>query len=205
MEHQESSVSETVVTQEEKKPKESFWKGAGEFTRFVVLVLAIVIGVRMFIAQPFVVSGSSMVPTFQNANYLIVDELSYRFQDPKRGDVIIFHPPIELGTFYIKRIIGLPGETVAIDAGRVTITNKEYPDGFVLNEPYIVYDSPNDNYKVTIPENMYFVMGDNRRESFDSRRWGLLPKKNISGRALLRLFPVSGFGTFPGEHNDYQN
>ncbi len=175
-----------------------FWAGIGELLRFGVIVIIIVLGIRVFIAQPFVVSGTSMVPTFQNANYLIVDELSYRFGEPKRGDVIIFRPPVDPGSYYIKRIIGVPGDTVSINYGVVTIINAEHPEGITLNETYVTADEANDVGTYTVTDGNYFVMGDNRPVSFDSRRWGLLPEKNIVGKAFLRLFPLDELSILPG-------
>ena len=184
-----------------KKP--SRWQGAAEFGKFVFLVVAIVVVVRVFIAQPFIVSGTSMVPTFQDRNYLIVDELTYDFKPPQRGDVIVFHPPIDLSAYYIKRVIGVPGDTVTIKNSVVTITNASHPDGLVLTEPYITPDAPDDNFSVTVPAGQYFVMGDNRPASFDSRKWGLLPAKLITGRVFLRLFPAKEISVFPGQHVTY--
>lgn len=182
-----------------KAPKPSTWKGAWEFLRFALTVVVVVVVVRVFIAQPFVVSGTSMVPTYQDANYLIIDELTYRFRLPERGDVVIFHPPIDMSTYYIKRIIGVPGDTVTIKDSVVEIKNAEKPEGVVLSETYITPDMAHDNFSITVPEGQYFVMGDNRPASYDSRRWGLLPKKNITGRVFLRLFPLNKIGLFPGE------
>ncbi len=182
-------------------PKPSHWKGLAEFGKFVFLVVAIVVVVRVFIAQPFVVSGTSMVPTYQDKNYLIIDELTYDFRTPARGDVIVFHPPVDMSTYYIKRVIGVPGDTVTIRNSVITIKNTAHPDGFTLSEPYITKDIPDDNYSVTVGK--YFVMGDNRPASFDSRRWGLLPAKNITGRVLIRLFPLNEIGLFPGENQTY--
>lgn len=175
--------------------------GFGETLRFMAIVLAVVVLVRVFIAQPFVVSGTSMVPTFQNNNYLIVDEISYRFKAPARGDVIVFRPPYEKGVYLIKRIIGTPGDTVVIKNGIVSIKNAAHPDGVVLSEDYITRDAGIDDMTVEVPEGQYFVMGDNRPVSYDSRRWGLLPRENITGRALFRLFPVGEFSVFPGERH----
>ena len=193
------SVRSTTPTPTQEQPS-SFWKGLGDLAGFVIGVLAVVIIVRVFIAQPFIVSGTSMVPTFQNSNYLIVDEVSYRFHEPQRGDVIIFHPPIEMSSYYIKRIIGLPGDTVTVQNGVVTVSNKDHPAGMILTEPYITTDTLAENVTTVVPAGQYFVMGDNRPASFDSRKWGLLPKQNIVGRALVRLFPFSGFAILPGEH-----
>lgn len=144
-----------------------------------------------------------MVPTFEDKNYLIIDEISYRFQKPARGDVIVFHPPgHERGVYYIKRVIGLPGESVSIANGKITITNKEYPNGLALTEPYLKNLSYEDLSR-TLGEGEYFVMGDNRPASSDSRAWGTLPEKNIVGRALIRLMPLSQIGVFPGVHHTY--
>ena len=180
-------------------PRESTLSNLGEFTRFAAIVIIVVVGVRLFIAQPFIVSGTSMVPTFQNNNYLIVDEISYRFEKPQRGDVMIFHPPVDPKEYYIKRLIGLPGDTVNVHNGVVTITNAAHPQGEVLNEPYITPDTLVENVTTVVPTGEYFVMGDNRPASYDSRIWGLLPAKNIVGRAFVRLFPVQVFGVFPGK------
>ena len=192
-----------------------------EVVSVVALSLAIVIPIRVFIAQPFVVSGESMSKTFSNGNYLIVDELSYRFDNPQRGDVIVFKVPskgLELShydtdktVYFIKRVIGLPGETVEILGDRVKIYNKDNSDGILLDEPYAFIDklSPNSdifsniNKKIELGPDEYFVMGDNRHNSSDSRFWGTLPKENIKGRAFVRLFPLTNISVLPGEHNNY--
>jgi signal peptidase I len=192
-----------------------------EFGTVAILSLIIVLPVRIFIAQPFVVSGQSMDDSFHNGNYLIIDEVSYRFADPKRGDVIVLKAPSEAlklqnlpldkKVFYIKRIIGLPGETVQIDGDKVKIYNASSTKGFTLNEPYIHIDasipSPFSNIheKVTLKTGEYFVMGDNRHNSSDSRIWGPLEKENIKGRTFIRLFPVTQISVFPGEYNLYKN
>lgn len=173
-----------------------------EILKMLLIALVIVIPIRAFIAQPFKVSGASMVPTFHDKEYLIVDEISYRFKEPSRGDVIVFHPPQNEGTYYIKRILGIPGDTVDIQGSQVKIINTQYPDGFILSEPYI--SAPTNNMVYTVlGENQYFVMGDNRPFSSDSRAWGILPKKNIVGRAFLRLYPFNEIGSFPGEYHIY--
>jgi len=186
---------ESQPTPPAKSKKSDVW----EFVRFAATVIVVVVGVRMFIAQPFVVSGTSMVPTFENKDYLIIDEISYRFNKPERGDVIVFHPPVDSATYYVKRIIGVPGDTVSITQSVVSITNAEHPDGMTLTEPYITPDAEHSNYSVTVPEGQYFTMGDNRPASFDSRKWGLLPEEKIIGRVFLRLYPFSEIGVFPGK------
>ncbi len=178
--------------------KEGFW----DLVKFAFIALLIVIPIRTFVAQPFIVSGSSMVPTFHNAEYLIVDELSYRLGEPKRGDVVVFKWPKDTSKYFIKRVIGLPGETVKIDGSSIIIKNKEHPEGFILSEPYVENKSQNEK-EIILPEGEYFVMGDNRSGSSDSRSWGNVPRKLFVGRAFLRLFPVNKIGVLPGEDHNY--
>ena len=176
-----------------KQGLENLW----DLIKFAVIALVIVIPIRMFIAQPFVVSGESMFPTFHDKEYLIVDEISYILGSPHRGDVIIFRYPNDTKRFFIKRIIGMPNEEISITNGEVTIINKENPNGFKLTEPYIneKFDTTM-NYKTG--EGEYFVMGDNRNRSSDSRVWGILPEKLMVGRAYLRLLPFKEISYLPG-------
>ncbi len=171
----------------------------GDLLRFGILVIAIVVVVRGIIAQPFIVSGTSMVPTFQNKDYLVIDQLTYRFSEPHRGDVVVFRPPYNKSIFLIKRIIGVPGDTVTVKNGIATITNADHPNGIQLSDGYTTPDTLIEDITTVVTEGNYFVMGDNRPASYDSRRWGLLPKKNITGRAFLRVFPIKQFDFFPGE------
>jgi len=168
-----------------------------ELLKFIVIAAVIVLPIRFFVAQPFIVSGASMDPTFQNGQYLIVDELTYRFEPPQRGDVIIFRYPKNPSEFFIKRVIGLPGETVSIHDNTVSI---QEPDGtsMALAEPYVVNQGDGPDATYTVPPGEYFVMGDNRPESSDSRVWGLLPAQNIIGRADVRLFPIASASILPG-------
>lgn len=188
-------IDPDVRIQEQKEKKNSLW----ELVRVILLAVVIVLPIRLFIAQPFIVSGTSMVPTFHDSEYLIVDEISYRIEDPKRGEVIVFKFPHNPSVFYIKRVIGLPGETIEIEKGVVTIKNEENPDGMKIDEPYVslIVDDGRD-MKVTLKENEYFVMGDNRPASSDSRSWGPLDEKYIVGRTLVRVLPIKEFGVFPG-------
>jgi signal peptidase I len=169
----------------------------------VIIALALAALIRFFVAAPYVVSGTSMLPTFQNWNYLIVDKLSYTFEKPQRGDVIVLDLPQETSRALIKRIIGLPGDTVVLSGPdpTVTIINAANPNGFVLNEPYI--DPANyggiSNTRYTLGPDEYFVMGDNRVVSADSRTWGLLPAQDIVGRVFVRLYPFNELGILPGE------
>lgn len=169
-----------------------------ELIRFTIIAALIIIPIRTFIAQPFIVSGASMDPTFKDKDYLIVDELSYHLRTPNRGEVVVFHPPENKKTYYIKRIIGLPEETVTIKNNIVTITRGE--ETFHIEENYIT-DDTTPNMQKTLSTGEYFVMGDNREFSSDSRVWGALPEKNIKGRALIRVLPFSEFGFLPGDFN----
>lgn len=172
-----------------------------EIIQFALIALIIVIPVRWFIAQPFIVSGASMENTFHSGEYLIVDQVSYRFNEPEAGDVVIFRYPRNPSTFFIKRIIGVPGDTISIDGNVVTISNDEHPNGYVLDEDYIKDMAPNTFLTEELGEREYFVMGDNRDKSSDSRTWGVLQEENIIGRAFIRLFPLNEVHLFPGKYN----
>lgn len=172
---------------------------ARELVRFALVALAIVVPIRVFVAEPFVVSGSSMIPAFENGNYLIVDKISYRLNDPKRDDVVIFQYPNDQTKFFVKRIIGLPNETVDIKGSVVTITNGEYKDGFKLDEPY-VKNVANNITHFELKGDEYFVMGDNRNASSDSRSWGAVDRELITGRAFLRLLPINKINILPGSY-----
>lgn len=166
---------------------------------FALIALAIVVPIRWFIAQPFIVRGDSMVPTFHSGDYLIVDQLSYRFEEPARGDVIIMRYPKDESVYFIKRIIGLPGETVELQGERVIIRRGPGTDALTLEQPYLPKNSFRPEYGTyTLAEAEYFVMGDNRDESSDSRVWGTLPRKDVIGKAWLRLFPPTDIDYLPG-------
>ena len=185
--------------------KSTIWSTLIDIVETIVVAAAIFVVVYLFLLQPHQVRGASMKPNFHDGEYILTDKISYRFGEPKRGDVIIFTSPTDQDVDFIKRIIGLPGEKVKISDGKVTITNSEHKDGFVLQEPYETLgptsggkEAPQ-NTEVEVGENEYFVLGDNRLESFDSRSWGNLPKKNIIGKAWLRYWPLNkiGFVTHP--------
>ncbi|MBY0473134.1 signal peptidase I [Patescibacteria group bacterium] len=178
--------------QEEKR--ENFFT---ELLKFGILALVIVVPIRLFVAQPFIVSGVSMVPTFEDAQYLIIDELTYHFEKPHRGDVIVFRYPKDPTQFFIKRIIGLPGDQVHISSAGISVTKE---DGTVLqlDESYVVNQGNGSEQTYTVAENSYFVLGDNRPESSDSRAWGFVPRANVVGRVFVRLLPVQTAALFPG-------
>lgn len=175
--------------------KRSAWREFFEFIKVIVFALVIAVPIRYFIAQPFIVRGQSMEPNFEDKEYLIINELSYFFRNPKRGEVIVFRYPNNTNEFFIKRVIGLPEEKIEIKNGQIVIFDQEHKDGFVLNEPYIpeeVRTYP--NYSATLSKEQYLVLGDNRLHSSDSRFWGPLDKKYITGAALFRAWPFNRFG-----------
>ena len=174
------------------------WKGLlKDLFTLALLIILVVIPIRAFVVSPFIVDGASMHPTFENLDYLIVDELVYDVKAPARGDVVVFRYPDNPSIFYIKRIIGLPGETVSINRGAITITTPA-GNALSLTEPYIVNEDATYTKNVTLNPGEYFVMGDNRPNSSDSRVWGPLPKKDIVGRVDARLLPLPQIGFFPG-------
>jgi len=178
----------------------TFIKDGWDFVKFIIIALAIVLPIRMWIAQPFVVSGESMYPTFHDKEYLIIDEISYIIGEAKRGDVVIFKYPNDTKRFFIKRIIGLPNEKIIIKNSKVVIINKDHPEGIELLEPYI----NEENFmggEYTTKDKEYFVMGDNRNRSSDSRIWGVLPKNLMVGKAFLRLLPIKEIAYLPGKYN----
>lgn len=165
---------------------------------YILVAIGLAVVVQSFLIRPFIVNGTSMDPTFKSNDYLIIDEISYRFSPPDRGDVIVFKAPPEPNKYYIKRVIGLPGDTVILDGTTITIVNNQNPQGIVLDQSFITHPE-SDHKTYTVPAGEYFVMGDNRSGSYDSRSWGMLPAKNIRGRALLRLLPLSHISVLPGE------
>ncbi len=190
------------MSEERKYPEEVSLnkKGWGaelwDIIKVLAISLAIVLPFRYYIAQPFIVRGASMEPTFEDREYLIIDEVTYYFNAPERGEVIVFRYPRDPRQFFIKRIIGLPGEKVETKDGRVKLYNAAYPDGFTLEEFYLVPPGKETqpNLTITLGQDEYFVLGDNRGFSSDSRVWGPLHKKLIVGRVLFRAWPLSRLG-----------
>ena len=180
----------------------SFGSSVGSFVsellKIIVVALVIIIPVRYFILQPFYVKGASMEPNFHDNEYLIIDELSYRLHQPHRGDVIVLRNPQLPSEFFIKRIIGLPGDQLQVTDGKVEITNQQHPGGSILDETaYLPKDrETSGSVQVTIGPNQYFVMGDNRPASLDSRSFGPIDRSEIVGRTAVRAWPLHKLGTF---------
>ena len=173
-----------------------FW----DLLKVVCVSLAIIIPVRYFLIQPFYVKGASMEPSFYDHEYLIIDEISYRFNDPSRGDIIVFKYPKDPSQYFIKRIIGLPGEVVDISDNRVYIHGADdNKQKFLLEENEYLPDENRalDSRKWTLGPDEYYVMGDNREYSLDSRRFGPVDSSLIIGRVWFRGWPFWRFTTFP--------
>jgi signal peptidase I len=191
---------------QENSTKPSSFKAVGSFVwdlvKILVIALIIIIPFRTFVAEPFVVSGSSMLPNFHNNDYLIVNRLTYTTGNPQRGDVIVLRFPKDPTQFFIKRVIGLPGDKVCFapncqgQDGHVYIFNAQNPQGFELNEPYETEPTYGQSMTAPLGSNEYFVLGDNRTASSDSRVWGILPRDLIIGKVWLKVFPFSDFGAF---------
>lgn len=164
-----------------------------------IIVFIIAFAIRYFLIQPFIVEGSSMLPRYINQEYLLAEKLTYSFSQPKRGDVVIFKYPNNPTVNYIKRVIALSGETIEIENNTVKIINKDHPNGVILEENYLASNvktltSDNRKFVLQLSPDSYFVMGDNREHSSDSREWGPLPKANVIGRAWLTVKPLDRFG-----------
>ena len=168
-----------------------------ELIQVIVISLAIIIPVRYFLVQPFYVKGASMEPNFFNSEYLMIDELSYRFHPPQRGDVVVLRYPNDTKEYFIKRVIGLPGETVEVAGGQVKIFNDQHPNGFVMDEKgYLDQDYTQSTQTVTLKNDEYFVMGDNRLASLDSRIFGPVKSNLLIGRVWFRAWPLDRWKVF---------
>lgn len=181
-----------------RSPVRNFLHEVWDFLKVLFLAVLIVIPIRYFIAQPFIVKGASMEPTFQERNYLIVDEASYYFRDPVRGEVVVFRFPLDPSEYFIKRVIGLPGERVRVSGGKVYVAKSAEAEFSELLEPYLPEALQTiGEVTQTLKADEYFVMGDNRTFSLDSRKWGALPRENITGRVAFRAWPLSDLGAVP--------
>lgn len=168
--------------------KEFIW----ETLKVIVISLAIIIPIRYFLIQPFYVKGASMEPNFYDHEYLIIDEISYRLNKPARGDVIVFRYPNDPSQYFIKRIVGLPNETIKISGGKITIINGENLNGFILDEKnYLPESYTQGSVDLVLSENEYYLLGDNRSSSLDSRVFGPINGSAIIGRTWLRGWPLN--------------
>ncbi len=183
-----------------------FWKGVREWAQVIVIALIIALPIRFFIAEPFVVNGASMDPTFSTGQFLVVDRLTYDFEPPRRGDVIVFEYPNDPSVYYIKRIVGLPGETISIQDGQVNIQTNASSTPFAVDQSFIAPDHASHDTlpPLTLGPTQYFVMGDNRAQSSDSRAWGPLDRHFIIGRPIIRLTPLNAISILPGQNHETQ-
>ena len=183
-----------------------FFSYVFELVKVVAISLAIIIPIRYYLIQPFYVKGASMEPNFYDHEYLIIDEITYRFREPERGDIVVFRYPRNPQEFFIKRVVGLPGEKVQIKDGAVYLYNGENPDGFRLSENYLSPELKTYalNEEMTIlGDKQYYVLGDNRNASKDSRSFGAVDKKLITGRVLLRGWPLNKVNIFSAPEYSY--
>lgn len=181
----------------------SFFSFLLEVFQIVAIAVLVVFPIRYFVFQPFIVKGASMEPNFHNGDYLIIDELTYRFREPERGEVVVFRFPQDPSQRFIKRIVGLPGETVEVKDGRLIVTDK-FGNSKILDEFRYLSSLESrmdfENLRMNLGQTEYFVLGDNRLHSFDSRKWGVLERKLIVGRVVLRAWPpqdITGFLSAP--------
>lgn len=175
----------------------SFFTFSWDIIKVAAIALILAGLVRYFLVQPFFVDGASMEPNFEDGEYLLIDEISYYFKPIQRGEVIVFHYPLDTSKYYIKRVIGLPNETVEIKNSKVAVYNNENPEGFFISENYLPREGTTvGDVKKKLGRNEYFVLGDNRSASSDSRQWGTLPKNDIVGRVWLRAWPVAKAAVF---------
>lgn len=170
-----------------------------DFLESIVVALAIFVVVYFFFYQPHQVKGASMEPNFHDGEYILTNKFLYNFQDPKRGDVIVFKSPQNPEIDFIKRVIGLPGDRVKLS------NNKFFINGIEVQEPYLAKEvyTYNGNFlkdgtESVVPKDHYFVSGDNRPRSSDSREWGPIVRDSIIGKSQLRYWPLEKFGVIPG-------
>jgi len=177
----------------------NFFSFVFELVKIVVISLVIIIPVRYFLIQPFYVKGASMEPNFYDHEYLIIDEISYRFNEPERGDIVVFRYPRNPQEYFIKRLIGLPGDKIQIKDGYVYISNDDSPDWIRLEEPYLslgVKTYGLSEEVVTLGDDEFYVLGDNRNSSKDSRSFGPVNRSYVTGRVLLRGWPFDRIQLF---------
>jgi len=201
-----------------KKEANGAYQGVGGFVfeviKIIVLAFIIIFPIRVFLFQPFFVQGASMEPNFEDGQYLIVNEFGVKetdinfnsrtllkvspFKKINRQRVVVFRYPLDPSKFFIKRVIGLPGETVQVKNGQVTIFNDQNPDGFILNEKKYLPAGLKTNGDVTVvlKAKQYFMLGDNRLHSSDSRFWGPVPSSDIVGEVSLRAWPLDKINVF---------
>lgn len=193
-ETEKDAISESIPVMVVKKVVNFFF----DFLETTVVALSIFVVFYLFLIQPHEIKGSSMEPSFHNSEYILTDKISYRFRDPERGDVIIFKAPTNQDVDYIKRIIGLPGDRVKIQAGVIYINGKKLKESYISDSTNLLPGNfLQEGIEIAVPERKLFVMGDNRQHSSDSREFGPIPMQSIIGRAFMRYWPITEFGLLP--------
>jgi signal peptidase I len=182
----------------------NLWLFFLDFLETIVVSLAIFAVVYIFLFQPHQVDGRSMEPNFQNAEYILTDKISYRIHAPKRGDVIVFHSPADERVDFIKRIIGIPGDTIKVASGHLYLNGQKLEEQYI-NDPGQVLAGRylREGNETEVPPGQYIVMGDNRLHSSDSREWGPVTTGGIVGRAFFRYWPVPAFGPISTAEADF--
>ncbi|MFH1598396.1 MAG: signal peptidase I [Patescibacteria group bacterium] len=204
----EKQKIEEEMSKEEITPP--FWKSVSSFVvevlKIVIISLVIIIPIRYFLIKPFYVKGASMEPTFYDHEYLVIDEISYRFKDPARGDIVVFRYSEDTSQFFIKRLIGLPGETVEISQGEVVIYNGHDSQGTTLDETAYLDTNvtTSGDVLVNLASQEYFVLGDNRPYSLDSRRIGNITREDIIGKTWIRAWPFYKFKHFNNPEYNFE-
>ncbi len=201
----ESEEPKDFQTMPVEPPEGSLWMAVFDFIKAAAFMGALVLALRLFVVQPYIVQGKSMEPTFKDSEYIVVDKLTYRLRDPHRGEVVILNPDLNMPDLsYIKRVIGLPGERIVIENGKVKIYSAEFPKGWEVDEKYLnsgtkttIQNSEDRRMDVTLGPDEYFVMGDNRANSLDSRTIGPMSKSHIVGKAKFIVLPVANAGSVP--------
>lgn len=179
------------MTEQEKR---GFKNLAFDILQTLVLALAIFMIVYLFLFQPHQVKGESMFPTLENSEYLLTEKISYRFGQPERGDIIVFESPPNPSEDFIKRIVALPGEEVKISQGHVVVNGKPLEENYL---PENTYTSEGTFNRVSLGDDEYFVLGDNRNNSSDSRRWGPVKRKAVVGKSWIIYWPLNKFASTP--------
>jgi len=168
-----------------------------DFLQGIVAIAAVMVMIYLFIMSPQEVSGHSMEPNFQNGDYILTNKLTFKLHDPKRGDIVIFKSPKDKNVDYIKRVIGLPGETVMLKEQHFYINGKMLEERYDYNKPVYGQSFLQEDVEITVPEDHYFVVGDNRPGSSDSREFGPVSKFDFIGQAFLRYWPTKTAGVIP--------
>ena len=195
-------ISPDYISTEQPKPSTPIKEHIIELFQTLVIFATIAIIIYWLIAQPHKVSGASMFPNFKDGDFIITDKLTYKFGEPKRGDVVVFKNPRDESEDFIKRIMGLPGDRIKVENGHVYINGKMVNEGFLKSDVITPGGSfMHEVQEIVVQPGEYIAMGDNRQHSSDSREWGFVTKKEIIGRVFLRYWPANQFGLWPAAYS----